>query len=114
MRGHIDDLKLIRRCKQFQQIFVVNLPERTDRRDGIALAAALSNIDLEFIDAVRGEEVLDKALPPLPPGRHRMADANVGSWRGHMNAIREFVHRHYPSGLRILLANSFIGWFDKT
>ena len=70
---------------------MVNLPERTDRRDGMTLAAALGDVELEFIDAVRGEQVLDKALPPLPKGKHRMADASVGSWRGHMNAIREFV-----------------------
>jgi hypothetical protein len=77
--------------EQFQEIFVVNLPERTDRRDGMVLAGALSEIQLGFIDALRGEEVLDKALPPLREGTQRMANANVGSWRGHMNAIRECV-----------------------
>ena len=64
--------------EQFQEIFVVNLPERTDRRDGMVLAGALSEIELGFIDAVRGEEVLDKALPPLREGSQRIPNANVG------------------------------------
>jgi hypothetical protein len=92
---------------------VVNLPERTDRRDGMALAAALSDIELDFIDAVRGVRVLDKALPPLPKGSHRISDANVGSWRGHMNAIREFVQAR-SVGSNISGANQFKEWFEGT
>ncbi|KAF4638077.1 hypothetical protein G7Y89_g39 [Cudoniella acicularis] len=71
----------------FQEIFVVNLPERTDRRDGMILASALSGIKIEFIDAVKGQDILDKALPP--GGRGGMPEPNIGSWRGHMNAISD-------------------------
>ncbi|KAH6677563.1 glycosyltransferase family 25 protein [Halenospora varia] len=81
----------------FQEIFVVNLPERTDRRDGMILATALSGLKIEFIDAVLGKNVLDKALPP--GGRKGMPDPNIGSWRGHMNAIAEVVRRNLSSAL---------------
>ncbi len=64
--------------EDFQDIFVVSLPERTDWRDGLVLAAALSEIDLKFIDAVRGEKVVDKALPLGATGRQRKPDANIG------------------------------------
>lgn len=70
---------------------MVSLPERTDRRDSMVLAAAVSNIEVEFIDAVHGPDVLDKALPP-GDGRG-MGEPNIGSWRGHMNAISEYVHQ---------------------
>ncbi|KAI0436168.1 hypothetical protein F4803DRAFT_567089 [Xylaria telfairii] len=33
----------------FEKIFVVSLPSRTDRRDGMSLAAALSNIEFEAV-----------------------------------------------------------------
>jgi len=52
------------------------------------LQASLSNVDLEFIDGVRGQDVPDKALVNLPDAK-RLPDANIGSWRGHMNAIHE-------------------------
>jgi hypothetical protein len=73
---------------QFEKIFVVGLPSRTDRRDGMVLQAALSNMSIEFIDGVVGSEVPDKAIPKAK-GRERLKDASIGSWRAHMNAIRE-------------------------
>lgn len=80
---------------QFEKIFVIGLPSRTDRRDGIVLEAALSNIDVEFIDGVQGKDVPDKAIP-TGPGLERMPDPNVGSWRAHINAIQESVPTYLP------------------
>jgi hypothetical protein len=67
----------------------INLPERTDYRDGLALAGAVSNIQVEFSDGVHGDTVLDKVLPP----KHREnPDAALrGSWRAHVNALRRSV-----------------------
>lgn len=73
---------------QFEKIFVVGLPSRTDRRDGMALQAALTNMEIEFIDGVAGADVPDKAVP-MEKGKERLKDASIGSWRAHMNAIRE-------------------------
>ncbi|KAI1747979.1 hypothetical protein F4782DRAFT_519146 [Xylaria castorea] len=82
----------------FEKIFVVSLPSRTDRRDGISLAAALSNIEFEFIDGVDGSTIPDNALPQTP-AHGRPSDPTVGAWRGHLNAIQEVVRRNLTSAL---------------
>ncbi|TVY47724.1 hypothetical protein LOCC1_G002397 [Lachnellula occidentalis] len=69
----------------FEKIFVISLPSRTDRRDGLALAAAVSNIKIDFIDGVKGDEVPDKAIPKF---KNRVKDGEIGCWRAHMNAIQ--------------------------
>jgi hypothetical protein len=82
---------------QFEKIYVVGLPSRTDRRDGVVLSAALSDMSIDFIDGVLGDTVLDKALS-VTEEHERMPDPVIGSWRGHMNTIRESVS-HYISQL---------------
>ncbi|KAI1112467.1 hypothetical protein F5Y14DRAFT_269421 [Nemania sp. NC0429] len=82
----------------FEKIFVVSLPLRTDRRDGMILAAALSDMDIEFIDGVNGSTIPDKALPKTS-SHDRPSDATVGAWRGHINAIQEVVRRNLSSAL---------------
>jgi hypothetical protein len=71
----------------FSKVFVVGLPERTDKRDALTLTGALTGFNLEFIEGVKGESVSDKALP-LGVDRQALMEGNLGSWRGHMNAIR--------------------------
>lgn len=56
----------------------------------MVLGAALSTLEIEFVDGVRGGDVPDKAIP-TGPGTERLPDAVVGSWRAHVNAIQEFV-----------------------
>lgn len=82
----------------FEKIFVVGLPSRTDRRDGMVLGSALSNLEIEFIDGVQGKDVPDKALPS-GPDQERMPDPVVGSWRALMNAVQEVVRRNLSSAL---------------
>jgi hypothetical protein len=72
---------------QFEKIFVVNLPERTDHRDGLILASAVSGIDVEFVDGVHGADVPDKALPSFHSPE--LSPGTIGSWRAHMNAIQQ-------------------------
>ncbi|PMD33181.1 glycosyltransferase family 25 protein [Hyaloscypha variabilis F] len=48
----------------FQKLLVINMPERTDRRDAVTLAAGVSNMKIEFVMGVRGESVPEVALPP--------------------------------------------------
>lgn len=70
---------------KFQKIFVINLSSRTDYRDSMALAAALSDLQVEFIDGVT-----DVDERTLPPGAKEV-NLNSGSlyaWRAHMNAAR--------------------------
>lgn len=80
---------------QFEKIYVINLPERSDRRDSITLSAALSNIDIEIVDAVRGENVLDKVIPHPEVGRFMKAE--IGCWRSHINIMQECVSILPPS-----------------
>jgi GR25 family glycosyltransferase involved in LPS biosynthesis len=74
---------------QFEKIFVVSIPSRTDRRDNMVLQAAVLNIELEFIDAPKGEEVAEKAIPMDETSEHLEGGA-LGCWRGHMDAIHEY------------------------
>lgn len=71
----------------FAKVFVVGLPERTDKRDAMALTSSLTGFDVEWIDGVRGESIPDKAVP-FRVDRKKLMETNLGSWRGHMNAVR--------------------------
>lgn len=71
----------------FNKIFVVNLPERTDKRDALSLVGALTNIKLTWTSAIRGTSVPDKALP-LGIDRAGWRDGGIGSWRSQINIIR--------------------------
>lgn len=82
----------------FSKIFVVGLPERTDKRDALALTSALTGFHVDFVDGVRGESIPDKAVP-LGIDRHALMENNLGSWRGHMNAIRRIVEEDLESAL---------------
>ncbi len=58
----------------------------------MTLAAAYSNLEVEFIDGVM---VSDDDLPELrkylPPGgkEKKLKAAGLGSWRAHLNAVRK-------------------------
>lgn len=92
-RGHSDPADINRVTNGtlgFGKVFVVGLPERSDKRDAIALAASLTGFNVEWINGVRGESVPDKAVP-FGVDREILMETNLGSWRGHMNAIRRYV-----------------------
>lgn len=66
------------------------MPSRTDRRDAVSLAAAVSDFQIDFIDGVGGDSIPEKALPPGGSGESvKLAKGIRGSWRSHMNALRE-------------------------
>jgi len=74
----------------FSKIFVIGLPERTDKRDAMTLTSSLTGFNLEFIDGVKGEAVPDKAIP-FGKSRDTLPNTYLGSWRSHMNAVRRQV-----------------------
>ncbi|KAK4124054.1 glycosyltransferase family 25 protein [Parathielavia appendiculata] len=80
----------------FKKIFVSGLPSRSDRRDGLALQAAPSGLEIEFIDGVLGKDVPDKAISKTSPDSQRLSDGVISCWRAHMNADR---HRNLTSAL---------------
>lgn len=71
----------------FSKVFVIGLPERTDKRDAMALTSSVTGFHVEFVDGVKGESIPDKAVP-FGADRKALWENNLGSWRGHMNAIR--------------------------
>jgi hypothetical protein len=70
---------------QFQKIFVIGLPSRTDRRDSMSLAAAYTGLEIEYVDGVTHVE--NKTLPPggLDGGFNA---GSIQAWRAHMNVMR--------------------------
>jgi hypothetical protein len=47
----------------FERVFAVGLPERSDKRDALALTSSLTGFKIDWVDGVRGQTILDKALP---------------------------------------------------
>ncbi|ROW07444.1 hypothetical protein VMCG_03733 [Cytospora schulzeri] len=82
----------------FSKVFAIGLPERTDKRDAMTLTSALTGFDVEWVDGVRGEDIPDKAVP-FGVDRALLMETNLGSWRGHMNAIRRVVEENLDSAL---------------
>ncbi|KAF2247995.1 glycosyltransferase family 25 protein [Trematosphaeria pertusa] len=82
----------------FGQILVINLPERTDRRDAISLAAAYSNMRLDWIHGVKGSEVHDSTLP-MDKGQDPPSEGTKGSWRAHLNAVQAVIDQNLTTGL---------------
>ncbi|KAK0616344.1 hypothetical protein B0T14DRAFT_604658 [Immersiella caudata] len=82
----------------FQEVLILNLPERTDRRDAMTLAAALSEIGVTWIDGVAGKDVPDKVMPGDSVDKG-IASGNKGSWRAHMNALQRVVEKNMTSAL---------------
>ncbi|XWW94521.1 hypothetical protein V2A60_002464 [Cordyceps javanica] len=82
----------------FEKIYVMGLASRTDRRDGMALQAALSDLSIEFIDGPAGENISEKAIPTGEDGKH-LTGGELGCWRGHINALQEIVRLNVTSAL---------------
>ncbi|KAK2776131.1 hypothetical protein FQN53_002862 [Emmonsiellopsis sp. PD_33] len=84
----------------FERIYAINLPSRTDRRDGLNLMSALTGIQLDWIDGVDGNAVQEKALP-WPASHETIKTANIGSWRAHLDALRAIVDNNLSTALII-------------
>ena len=51
--------------RQFEKVFVINLPERTDKLDQFAIVSSLTGFKADVIEGVKGSEVKNKSLPAL-------------------------------------------------
>jgi len=68
------------------------MTERTDRRDAVSLAAAVSDMNVEFVLGVRGESIAEDAFPPGSSTESiKLSKGIKGSWRSHMNALQQQV-----------------------
>ncbi|KYK62002.1 hypothetical protein DCS_03147 [Drechmeria coniospora] len=90
--------RVTNRTLGFEKIMVVGLRERSDKRDAIALMASLTGIDVDWVDGVPSSSISEKAVP-FGIDVDRAKDNFLGSWRGHMDAIRRVVEMGYSSAL---------------
>lgn len=64
----------------------------------MTLAAAVSGLDIEFVDGVLGGDIDPKALNLIGEGKDLRA-SELGIWRAHLNVYREIVRRNITSAL---------------
>lgn len=88
----------------FEKILAINLPSRSDRSDLLTLAALQTDIELEWMDGVKGSEISPKAWPAHWNTRTRADGANftlgeLGCWRSHMNALRRVIDEKWSTVL---------------
>lgn len=83
---------------QFGKIFVISLPSRVDRRDAMVLAAAVSGLDIEFVDGVVGGDIDPKTINLVGEG-HDLRQSELGIWRAHLNVYRKIVQQKITSAL---------------
>ncbi|KUJ14781.1 glycosyltransferase family 25 protein [Mollisia scopiformis] len=96
MTHHVEDVS--NSTLGFQKIFAVGLPERSDKRDALALISSLTGFKVDWVDGVKGESIPDKALP-YGVDRVQLWENNLGSWRGHLNAVRNIVEQGITTAL---------------
>jgi hypothetical protein len=82
---------------QFEKVFAINLPARSDHRDAMSLASHFTGIKVDYIDGVMGDTVESKALPP--GGEIYTTKGAIGAWRAHMNVLRKMVDENITSAL---------------
>ncbi|KAL8388315.1 hypothetical protein RB595_009318 [Gaeumannomyces hyphopodioides] len=82
----------------FREVFVINRASRSDRRDSLSLAAALTGIRLSYSDGVDGSQVRERVLPADSEGK-RIRKGNIGSWRAHLNVLRTVVEEGLETAL---------------
>lgn len=81
----------------FGEVLLLNLPERTDRRDAVSLIGSLSGITItKVFAAVKGEDVSEKAKPI---GNDKIDQSHLGSWRTHVDAFRYVVDNNIETAL---------------
>ena len=82
----------------FERIYAIGLPERTDKRDALTLASALTGLSLTWVPGVDGTTVSSKAAPP-PWDYERRASGTLGCWRAHLNVIEQVVREQVATAL---------------
>lgn len=51
--------------EKFEKVVVLGLQGRSDKRDAMVLSSSLTGFEVEFLDAMMGSEVSQKALPSV-------------------------------------------------
>jgi GR25 family glycosyltransferase involved in LPS biosynthesis len=83
---------------QFERIFVASMPDRTDKRDIMALSASLSGMKFQFEDGIDASTVSEKAIPESWEG-DTGGNKTYGCWRVHMNIAQKIAAEQISSAL---------------
>ncbi|KIX93269.1 uncharacterized protein Z520_10912 [Fonsecaea multimorphosa CBS 102226] len=81
----------------FEKIFVISLPERSDKRDVWALAASQCDLSVSWVEGVKGEDIPIKAIPA--GWNMRESNSTLGCYRGHLNAFQRIISDRLSSAL---------------
>ena len=80
----------------FGDIYLINMPRRTDKLDAFRLITSVTNMSYSIIPGVDGKQIPHVAWPGFyEEGR----ESNTGSWRAHMNAAASILDRNLSSAL---------------
>lgn len=83
----------------FQKVFAINLPSRTDKRDGLLLTSKVTGFDIDFIDGVVPSNISNKSLPHQITGSTPITGGVLGCWRAHMNFMARVVQEDLATAL---------------
>lgn len=87
--------------RQFERIFVINLPERYDKLDAFSLAASLTGFTHDVIEGIKGSTVVNKTLPALE-GLPQVTTSLFSFWSSQR--LTEDLERDIAEQYRRLLA----------
>lgn len=85
-----------RLSQQFAELIVINMPDRTDKRDRMTLMGATTGLRFTFLPGVDAAKVPDAAMPPKAAGWTGKVRA---SWRAHMDALWYIVQNNLSSAV---------------
>ncbi|KAK5266763.1 hypothetical protein LTR99_007375 [Exophiala xenobiotica] len=79
----------------FQQVYMINQPGRSDRRDTMMIQAQLTQFSMEVVDGVAGWEVPAKVLP----WTMKQDNTTIGAWRSHLNVMNRIIQDNVQTAL---------------
>jgi hypothetical protein len=82
--------------EQVAELIVINMPDRTDKRDRMTLMGSSTGLRFTFLPGVDAAKVPDSAMPPEATG---WTGKVRGSWRAHMDALRYIVQHNIRSAI---------------
>lgn len=74
----------------------------------MVLAAAVSGLEIEFVDGVIGGNIDPKTINLAGEG-HDLRASELGIWRAHLNVYREIVQRNITSALIMEVSPPHLG-----
>ena len=92
-----DDIQAIHNSTLgFGDIYIINMPKRTDKLDTLRLLASVSNLSYTVIPGVLGEDIPHVAWPGFY--REEMT-SKTGLWRAHIDAVAAILDNNLSSAL---------------